>query len=100
MTLNFFLNYAAVVNISVTSVEFEISAVAVILDWTIEPMSSFYSYNVTVVPQLHAVINGSTHRVMLMVPYNFLYNVTVVADHLCGQSSIPTSTELYYNKCI
>ena len=91
--------HAGVFNVSITSEKSEMSGVTVTLDWTLESDSSLYSYNISIIPdQLNLTYIKST-GVILIVPYNTLYNVTVVAEHRCGQNNIllTTSIDLYYN---
>ena len=81
-------------NISTTSEQFGRDAVSVTLQWI---PKSLYSYNVIVNPQVQLQFNGST-RVQLILSYNTLYNVSVVATHLCGQNAVNmiNFVELYY----
>ena len=84
-------------NISTTSEQFGHDAVSVTLQWIPASFNSLYSYNVIVDPQVQLQFNGST-RVQLTLSYNTLYNVSVVATHLCGQNTnnMITFVELYY----
>ena len=84
---------------SIPSEESEISGMIVTLEWTLEPMSHFYFYNISVVPQLNLTFVECT-KVMLLVPYNSLYNVTVVAEHRCGQNNVTVTAfkQLLYGR--
>ena len=86
-------------NITSLSEHFEINNITVILGWT--PESSLYRYNVNVVPQPEVkwFQNDST-RAQLTIAYNVLYNVSVIATHLCGQNSVTAMIELYYGEYI
>ena len=68
-----------------------------ILEWTQE--NSLYSYYITVTPDMRLWINGSANaNLELRVPYNTLYNVSIVATPPCGQDTVTRSTELFYCK--
>ena len=62
--------------------------------------NTLYSYHVGAIPQLTSVtsigIRSATFQ--FEIPYNTLYNVSVVAAHLCGQNNVTTFVELYYSK--
>ena len=72
--------------------------VSVILEWTLPPESALYSYNISVVPQASQLNFYGSTRAQLTLSYNTLYNVSVVARHLCGNASVATSIQLYYGK--
>ena len=86
-------------NITFLSEHFEIDNITVILEWT--PESSLYRYNFSVVPQLEVEwFQNDNTRAHLTVVYNTLYNVSVIATHLCGQNSVTAMIELYYGEYI
>ena len=68
-------------------------SVTVILQWTQE--YPFYLYNFTIVPYLSS--NSENKKVQLKVPYNAMYNVSVVVENLCGEN-FTTFFELYYGE--
>ena len=80
-------------NISPHLEEFGHDSVLVLLDFT---QSSQYSINVTVAPPAPVVFIGRT-SVQLTLSYDNLYNVSVVATHLCGPVGTVTFIELYYH---
>lgn len=73
--------------------------VTIVLEWTQEnPLSTYY---IDIDPQnlLSLVFNGVTN-VTLGMSYNTLYNVSVLAGHLCGDSNVTIFTQLfYYGRC-
>ena len=80
--------------VNVTS-NFSSDSVTVNLDWTEE---DGVSYNVSVTPPLMIRKVCST-CVELTVPYNIVYNVSVLST-LSGCNTAATVVELIYSKCI
>ena len=73
--------------------------VTIALEWTQE--NPLYTYYIDTDPQslLSLVYNGVTN-VTLGMSYNTLYNVSVLAEHLCGDSNVTVFTQLfYYGRC-
>ena len=74
--------------------QFESDGVFILLEWIQEP-----SLYVTVTPDMALWINGSANvNLELRVPYNTLYNVSIVATPPCGQDTATHSIELFYRK--
>ena len=69
-------------------------SVTVNLDWTEE---DGVSYNVSVTPPL-MIRQVCSNCVELTVPYNIVYNVSVLST-LCGRNTAATVVELIYSKC-
>ena len=69
--------------------DFGIDEVTLTLQWANES-----SYNITVSPYLSFKSSGST-SVQLRVPYNTLYNVSVLSIDPCRQNSV---FEIYYGE--
>ena len=67
------------------------------LEW-IESRSSL-SHEITVDSPTEMIMTftGSA-RVQLTLLYNTEYNVSVIATHPCGETSVVTSIQLYYRK--
>ena len=63
--------------------QYQRNGVTVILKWTQE--GSYFSFNVSVIPQVELVFTGDT-SVELTALYNTMYNVTIISAHLCGSS--------------
>ena len=74
--------------------EFESDGVVVTLEWV---QQNFYSYNVSVVPQLEYTVNEFT-RVQLNVSYNTFYSLSIIASPPCGQNSTVKFIGLHYCK--
>ena len=73
--------------------------VTVTLEWT--QGNPLYTYHVNTVPQTIPILFSGNANVTLRVSYNTLYNVSVLAEHLCGDSNITIFTQLfYYGKCL
>ena len=74
--------------------QFEIEAVNILLEWTVQEEIHGLMYNVTVFPRANLQYNG-VKTARLSLSYNILYNVSVAA--LCGENSSPTLLiELHY----
>ena len=82
------------VNVSSRLEQFGHDSVLVILDYTQEGLSSLYSINVTVAPHASIVFIGRM-SIQLTLSYDTLYNISVVATHLCGPVGTATLIELY-----
>ena len=83
-----------VIEVTLTSVQFENETVVIALEWTVEN-GAFSSLNV--VPQAEAVNLGPSSR-QLMLSYNTSYNISAVAS-LCRQYS-SHSLQLHYRKLL
>ena len=70
-------------------------SVTVNLDWTEE---DGVSYNVSVTPAPLMIRQVCSNCVELTVPYNIVYNVSVLST-LCGRNTAATVVELIYSKC-
>ena len=79
-----------VVEVTLTSVQFENETVVVALEWTVEN-GAFSSLNI--IPQAEAVNFGPSSG-QLMLSYNTSYNISAVAS-LCGQYS-SHSLQIHY----
>ena len=79
---------------------FGMERVSVSLQWTQEiHQGLFVSYSISVLPVVGVMIAVmSNTRANLSVPYNTLYNVSIVAG-VCGQRNSTTYIELNYGKC-
>ena len=75
----------------------ESSGVFVTLEWTLDQDSFIYAHNVSVVPEVVELTFNRSRGLQLMLSYNTLYNVTVVATHPCGQH-VESVVQLYYGK--
>ena len=82
--------------VTVLSEEFEVDGVIITLGIG---ENAHYSYHVSAIPQLTSVTSIGSARFQFEIPYNTLYNVSVVAAHLCGQNNVTTFIDLYYSKC-
>ena len=76
--------------------QFESDGVLVTLEWHQNP--NFHSYYVSVIPNNIIVMrtNGSVH-LMLKVPYNTFYNISILAALPCGEN-MTDFTELFYRE--
>ena len=83
-----------VVEVTLTSVQFENETVVIALEWTVEN-GAFSSLNV--VPQAEAVNLGPSSG-QLVLYYNTSYNISAVAS-LCGQYS-SHSLQLHYRELL
>ena len=86
--------------ITVLSEQFERDGVIVTLG--IEENTLYESY-VSANPQLISdsvisIIDRATFQIKIL--YNIMYNVSVVAAHLCGRNNVTTFIDLYYSKII
>ena len=74
--------------------------ITISLQWTTQTHDNFsLSYGIIVLPMANAkvtMINNNSANVTL--PYNAIYNVSVVAD-FCGRSNATMHFEVYYGKC-
>lgn len=75
--------------------QFESDGVTVILE--LYENAYFYSYYVSVTPDIVMRINGSIH-LRLKLPYNTFYNVSILATSPCGQNHVIDFTELFYRE--
>ena len=84
----------------ITEEEFGMDRVAIGLHWTQESHENLLvSYNISTVPTIGAELTMiSNTRANLTVPYNTVYNVSVVAD-LCG-SQATTRIRIHYGECM
>ena len=74
---------------------FESDGVTVTLEWHQNPY--FHSYYVSVIPNdIVMRTNGSIH-LMLKVPYNTFYNISILATLPCGKN-MTDITELFYRE--
>jgi N6-adenosine-specific RNA methylase IME4 len=69
--------------------------VIVILEWN---QRDFYSYNISVTPQLEYILADNA-RIQMNISYNTFYNVNIVALPPCGRNSSPDFIVLHYGKC-
>ena len=85
------------VTITVHSVQLLSEYVSIILEWSRQ--NFFYSYDIIIDPQAEAVSFSGSRMAQLTLSYNTLYNVSVVATHLCGRVSNVAAfiDELYYD---
>ena len=67
--------------------QFEIEAVNILLEWTVQEDIHGLMYNVSVFPRANLQYN-SLKTAQLSLSYNTLYNVSIAA--LCGENSSPT----------
>ena len=67
--------------------------VIVTLEWT--QGNPLYTYYIDTVPQIISLFSGNASATLLM-SYNTLYNVSVLAEHLCGDSNETIFTQLFY----
>ena len=71
--------------------------VTVTLEWT--QGNPLYTYHIDTVPQIPLMFSGNAN-VTLKISYNILYNVSILAEHLCGDSNATIFTQLfYYGRC-
>ena len=75
--------------------QFESDGVTVTLEWY--QNRSFYSYYVSVTPDIVMRTNGSI-LLKLKVPYNTFYNVSILATPPCGKNNVTNFTELFYRE--
>ena len=85
--------------ITILSEQFERDGIIVTLG--IEDNTLYESYHVNANPQLASdsvisIIDRAMFQIKVL--YNIVYNVSVVATHLCGQNNMTTFIELYYSK--
>ena len=75
--------------------QFGVDNVTVVLQWTEELNNSLVTYDVRVEPMAHIITSNG--RANLILSYNTLYNVSVVAD-ICGIMNETTSHVVNYGK--
>ena len=90
------------------SAQFESNGVVVILHWwwsTVEDYNlqshNFHGIIISVVPQLPEsvrTIESINTSIKFNVHYDTSYNVTIVAESLCGQNNVISFMELYFNQ--
>ena len=85
------------VNVSITSEQFDRNGVSVTFEWTPESLS--YLYDVIAIPSVEVTYRGRT-RARLMLSYNTLYTVSLVATHPCGKTRNVSFFEFFYRKCL
>ena len=92
-----FCSIDAQLNITLLSEQFEPDVVVVIMEWAHQ---NFYSYNVSIVPQLATKYNDDETRALLSVnvSYNTFYHTNVTAYPPCGQRSLSNIIELFYSE--
>ena len=79
-------------------VRFSRHHVSVILDW-IPEFNVSYSISAAPLAQIIMVTSNTEAEARIIVSYNVLYNVSIVATQ-CGLDSVPTNVQLRYGECI
>ena len=83
------------VAIRVMSESLESDSVRVTLEWPCETNQLLCSYNVSISPNALSQML-SEREVQLIISYDTLYNVSILAVSQCRQRIVTTSFELYY----
>ena len=68
--------------------------VTVTLEWI--QTNPLYMYHIDTVPQTSTFSESRNASVTLGMSYNTLYNVSISAEHLCGDSNVTIFTQLFY----